>query len=132
MFRCGQITHFALQALVVSIRTVLGNRLNARLNALPMKEQDILDSFVLSCPVLLITFCSLSDLPGIACHIAGDVQNARPFSIKNLIVGFQLLVFNPRLSESRRYFATKISTCSRRGAQLGLFVWLSLPWICGV
>jgi len=91
MFRCGQITHFALQALVVSMRTVLGNRLNARLNALPMKEQDILDSFVLSCPVLLITFCSLSDLPGIACHIAGDVQNARPFSIKNLIVGFQLL-----------------------------------------
>jgi len=131
MFRCGQITHFALQALVVSIRTVLGNRLNARLNALPMKEQDILDSFVLFCPVLLITICPLSDLPGIACHIAGDVQNARPFSIKNLIVGFQLLVFNPRLSESRRYFATKISTCSRLGAQLGLFVWLLLPWICG-
>ncbi len=62
MFRCGQITHFALQALVVSIRTVLGNRLNARLNALPMKEQDILDRFVLFCPVLLITFSSLSDL----------------------------------------------------------------------
>ena len=157
MFRCGQITHFALQALVVSIRTVLGNRLNARLNALPMKEQDILDSFVLSCPVLLITICPLSDLPGIAYQPApivpqwkscactwfgaprlnfnwcgaGDVQNARPFSIKNLIVSFQMLVFNPRLSESRRYFATKISTCGRRGAQPGLFMWLLLPWICG-
>ncbi len=82
MFRCGQITHFALQALVVSIRTVLGNRLNARLNALPMKEQDILDSFVLFCPVLLITICPLSDLPGIACHITGDVKDTRPCSIK--------------------------------------------------
>ena len=111
MFRCGQITHFALQALVVSIRTVLGKRLNARLNALPMKEQDILDSFVLFCPVLLITICPLSDLPVIACHIAGDVQNARPYIKKNHIVGFQLSVFNPRLSESRSYFAMKISTC---------------------
>jgi hypothetical protein len=71
MFRCGQITHFALQALVVSIRTVLGNRLNARFNALPMKEQDILDSFVLSCPVLLITIYPLS-----------DVQDSLPYSIK--------------------------------------------------
>jgi hypothetical protein len=84
MFRCGQITHFALQALVVSIRTVLGNRLNARLNALPMKEQDILDSFVLFCPVLLITFCSLSDSSSIACHITGDVKNTRPCSIKTI------------------------------------------------
>ncbi len=99
MFRCGQITHFALQALVVSSRTVLGNRLNARLNALPMKEQDILDSFVLSCPVLLITICSLSDSSSIACHITGDVENTRPCSIKNHIAGFQLSVFNPRLSE---------------------------------
>ena len=137
MFRCGQITHFALQALVVSIRTVLGKWLNARLNALPMKEHDILDSFVLFCPVLLITICPLSDLPVIACHPApivpqwkscsctwfgaprlnfnwcgaGDVQNARPYIKKNHIVGFQLSVFNPRLSESRSYFAMKICIC---------------------
>jgi hypothetical protein len=77
MFRCGQITHFALQALVVSIRTVLGKRLNARLNALPMKEQDILDSFALFCPVLLINIFLFSNVPDIACHIAGDVPKCK-------------------------------------------------------
>ena len=51
--------HFALQALVVSIRTVRGNRLIARLNAPPTREQDILDSFPLFRFVLLITIFSL-------------------------------------------------------------------------
>jgi len=127
MFRCGQITHFALQALVVSIRTVLGKRLNARLNALPMKEQDILDNFVLFCPVLLITFCPLSDLPVIACHIAGDVQNARPCNIKtiSLVSNCQYSILD--YQKVGDILQRNSPPASRRGAQLGFFMWLLLP-----
>jgi len=73
IWRCGQITHFALQALVVSIRTVLGNLLSARLNALPAREQDILDSCPLFRFVLLTTICPFSGSSGTGCQIAEDI-----------------------------------------------------------
>jgi len=68
-----------LQAFVVSIRTVWGNRLIPRLNAPPIKEQDILESVLLSRFIPLFTIYPFS---GSFITLPGMLNNTSYSSLK--------------------------------------------------
>jgi len=68
------------------------------LNALPAREQDILDSFPLFRFVLLTTICPFSGSSGTGCQIAEDIPKFMPIRRKNHTVNFQPSILEPRLS----------------------------------